>query len=1137
MDTSLTPADRPSASELLLSHAPRLRRLARALVGDETSADDIVQETWLVAASRSHDGAERSLGWLRGVLRNRARERRREEHRRRRREERAARAERVSAECGLALERAELQLQLVEFVLALPPKYRDVIVLRYFEAMSTRAIAEAEGVPIDTVHTRLRRGIAILRNRLDRECGGRSMWASVLVPGGSGSGWAMGGSEGATSRSAGETASTFASAPESTAMAGWMLGGVALTAKNTTAAGMAVLLLGVVAWWAYDRTDGPDPTRISPPIDDPVVSTAPVETIDRATGPAEVSEAVTLEPPEPTETGTLRGVVVDLAGNPLPAIRVTAARVTDSDFMRFDAEVESETESAADGAFEFAAVPVGAYVVRAIGPERIPNEVRDLVIAEGEVTEVELALQRGLGLSGVVVDPYGQPVEGADVRSTTALSGNGLPSMLALRSTNDGWAWDRLAERTGADGRFELTRLPSGNRRIVARHPAWAPAELNSIAAGSRGLIIRLAQGGGVAGRVTTAGGEPVDGARVKVHYERERFWDKRMRSNLVAVTDSDGRWEILRLAGGPALVSVEADGFPRYESDTFEIDEASRDPFRVDAVLAESGLVRGRIVDSDGEAIADANVSISPTRGNPGDVRAKTDPEGKFELLGAVGAEYSFRARKDGYLRPQSSSVTLTSGVLDLGSIELARGFVIAGSVTDSTGAPLVGARVGLQRYFGERTGSAQHTRTDDAGEFSFRGRREGRYRVVVTGERILEQARELEVAGDVDDVSIVVESGAITGRVVDARGAPIGLARVEARIRYGDEAWVISDSDGTFTFHGAGDAEYKLNAIARGSSSPAVKARAGERVELRVTRKASLSGVVRDAETGEPIREFSVHLDRVHSRRAYRSGTRFSDPEGHFALLDRDPKEYRLRVYAPGYAISTLEVNLGDDVESHFEIDLERGAFVAGTLVGTDGRPVAGASIYLISEDEVGAEEHAPTTMMMTTGIDRTRRLIRRQHSRQGSATSDESGAFRLVGVPAGTVFFRVRHDEYLTYDSKKIDVTLRGVDVGRVTIDAGTRFSGVVYDDKEQPVRGGTVEIHPLASDGSPPPAAYAAIQRDGSWRRSGFLPGRYRVFPSGRDDLALEFDCEGAESQEVDFVLRGVTRETSGVLSPR
>ena len=38
-------------------------------------------------------------------------------------------------------------------VLALPPKYRDVIVLRHFEEMSYRKIAEVMGVPVNTVST------------------------------------------------------------------------------------------------------------------------------------------------------------------------------------------------------------------------------------------------------------------------------------------------------------------------------------------------------------------------------------------------------------------------------------------------------------------------------------------------------------------------------------------------------------------------------------------------------------------------------------------------------------------------------------------------------------------------------------------------------------------------------------------------------------------------------------------------------------------------------------------------------------------------------------------------------------------------------------------------------------------------
>jgi DNA-directed RNA polymerase specialized sigma24 family protein len=67
MATHLTTAER------LLEQAPRLRDLARQLVKDPHTADDLVQETWLTAIQRPLPDGLALRAWLATVLRNLAR--------------------------------------------------------------------------------------------------------------------------------------------------------------------------------------------------------------------------------------------------------------------------------------------------------------------------------------------------------------------------------------------------------------------------------------------------------------------------------------------------------------------------------------------------------------------------------------------------------------------------------------------------------------------------------------------------------------------------------------------------------------------------------------------------------------------------------------------------------------------------------------------------------------------------------------------------------------------------------------------------------------------------------------------------------------------------------------------------------
>jgi RNA polymerase sigma-70 factor (ECF subfamily) len=175
----MTPHEETIAGEGWLRHAAALRRLAASLLGDEHEADDLVQETWLRA--RGSDAAL-SAGWFRTVVRNLARDRMRERGRRRQNEQDAARPERMPSESQVA-ERLEVARRVAVEVARLAEPYRTAIHLRYFEDLSPEAIARASGVPVETVRTRLRRGLDTLRQRMDQTHGGRrDAWALALAP-------------------------------------------------------------------------------------------------------------------------------------------------------------------------------------------------------------------------------------------------------------------------------------------------------------------------------------------------------------------------------------------------------------------------------------------------------------------------------------------------------------------------------------------------------------------------------------------------------------------------------------------------------------------------------------------------------------------------------------------------------------------------------------------------------------------------------------------------------------------------------------------------------------------------------------------------------------------------------------------
>lgn len=177
--------DLDALAVLLARYQNRLYRYLLRLVRDPATAEDLFQQTWVrvVEKIRGYDPRRSFEAWLFAVARHLA-----IDHLRRRAPESlddagpagttespAARV--ASAEPGvladlLARERVELVAQVLA---ELPLIYRETLTLRFEEEMKLEEIATLLAVPLSTVKTRLRRGLEMMRRRLEN-LAGESPW-------------------------------------------------------------------------------------------------------------------------------------------------------------------------------------------------------------------------------------------------------------------------------------------------------------------------------------------------------------------------------------------------------------------------------------------------------------------------------------------------------------------------------------------------------------------------------------------------------------------------------------------------------------------------------------------------------------------------------------------------------------------------------------------------------------------------------------------------------------------------------------------------------------------------------------------------------------------------------------------------
>jgi len=171
----------PTAATLV-EHVGFVHALARAALHGDPESEDVAQEVLAAALRGPLRTPEHQRSWLARAINHRVLDLLRGRARRRVREHRAARAEAEPSTLDLVA-RAETGRHLVAAVLALEEPLRAALLLRFYENLPPRSIAARLGIPVETVRTRVKRGIALLRAHLAQgdAAGGRS-WIAALVP-------------------------------------------------------------------------------------------------------------------------------------------------------------------------------------------------------------------------------------------------------------------------------------------------------------------------------------------------------------------------------------------------------------------------------------------------------------------------------------------------------------------------------------------------------------------------------------------------------------------------------------------------------------------------------------------------------------------------------------------------------------------------------------------------------------------------------------------------------------------------------------------------------------------------------------------------------------------------------------------
>lgn len=436
------------------------------------------------------------------------------------------------------------------------------------------------------------------------------------------------------------------------------------------------------------------------------------------------------EPPIRLDQGLrLHGTVTDTAGNLVPGAQLYMSPMS----LGTDVPDGPDTltcQSGDDGKYEFKNVADGNYTlqIRADGYGRLT--VQSLAMGNGEDMERDFQLEVAHMIAGRVMS-RGNPVERAVVRAY---------------SMSRGGNQSRSEAKSNKEGEWEVQDIPAGTYTLLVEAPGFKTKREQRIDTGNMGVMVELTPLPRVEGTVVdAASGQPLTRFKVRL---RESVGPGNVPLPVEesrAKQDKEGKFALFAPKPGNYVVEGTAESYAGCFSDVFTITEGQTIE-GVTVKMTTGGVLRGRVVDSNGKPVARAVVTSNdddwtddpfmqslgeyyPTLATRREVR--TDSDGAYEIKGLSPALYQVDVQHAEYTRNIVKGLQVTEGeTTAVEDVVLARGATVRGTVYEPSGKPLAGSVVQLTSTDVVNGFPLQYEgKTDAKGNYEIRHVRTGTY------------------------------------------------------------------------------------------------------------------------------------------------------------------------------------------------------------------------------------------------------------------------------------------------------------------------------------------------------------------------------------------------------------------------
>jgi hypothetical protein len=494
-------------------------------------------------------------------------------------------------------------------------------------------------------------------------------------------------------------------------------------------------------------------------------------------------------------------------------------------------------------------------------------------------------------------------------------------------------------------------------------------------------------QGNAIAGATVAVSQRFSAGVQIRGYNDDERF---------TANTDSSGRYRLRELAAGIDMnMWVYADGYAPTQAPPFQALESEGQ--ELPPVVLKGGYsVTGTVKDEGGNPLqATVVMSMQPRdafRGGAPDeqaaddralgreVEVMCDDEGAFVFNNLADGIWILRADHEGFAREEVRPLMLMQGqAVEPQFLTLGDEHIISGVVLNDQRMPVADALVSVARTQ-PRPVMSDYTRTREDGTFDVTGLQDGIYGLSVQAEGYT-NGRSGRLEANTQGLEIILQQKAnVSGRVTGPQGAVADFSLEVFRTRRGNPTYGMtgttfefSGTDGTYVLENLDPGSYILLARSRGmaptwSSSFMLQREDVSGIDVMMQAGARIEGRVIDAD-GKPLANTTLSLhgndydpDQIDSlfgaalndpnnvpKLEVRSG-----PDGRFVMENAYLGSVQLFIQHQTHMPTLLPLDLQEgQVAQTGDIELYRGATIYGTVLGADGKALAGGTVNLGRKD----------------------------------------------------------------------------------------------------------------------------------------------------------------------------------------